>query len=384
MHTNLNTMDNTFFAPAEKEEINKIKERNKELSDSDYINFILNAVPELAAIINKDRQIIFSNDSLLNFLGIIDKEGVLGLRPGEAVNCINADLNKGGCGTSENCKYCGAVNAILISQDTMVAVTKECRITTKKDGTHEYLDLKVTSSPFKFNDNYYSILSVDDISDYKRRKILEKIFFHDVINLAGGLRGFVELLKDTTVPDEMIKYTNVVDKISQELLDEIVSQRTLTFAEHNDLAVDMTAFSSLEALKESAEYIGQHAIARNKKILVNHNALDITIINDSTLLKRVIINMIKNALEAVGNNSTGILNSYLENDDVVFSVNNEGFIPRDIQLQIFQRSFSTKGMNRGLGTYSIKLLTERYLKGKANFETSIQNGTTFFVKIPIQ
>ena len=246
------------------------------------------------------------------------------------------------------------------------------------------ITLNVFSSPFKFNDNYYSILSVDDISDYKRRKILEKIFFHDVINLAGGLRGFVELLKDTTDPDEMVKYTNVVDKISQELLDEIVSQRTLTFAEHNDLAVDMTTFSSLEALRESAEYIGQHAIARTKKIIVNNNALDITLNNDSTLLKRVIINMIKNALEAVENNSTVVLNSYLENDYVVFSVNNEGFIPRDIQLQIFQRSFSTKGMNRGLGTYSIKLLSERYLKGKASFETSIENGTTFFVKIPIK
>lgn len=41
-------------------------------------------------------------------------------------------------------------------------------------------------------------------------------------------------------------------------------------------------------------------------------------------------------------------------------------MPRTSQLQIFQRSFSTKGKGRGLGTYSIKLLTERYLKGTAS------------------
>jgi sensor histidine kinase regulating citrate/malate metabolism len=52
-------------------------------------------------------------------------------------------------------------------------------------------------------------------------------------------------------------------------------------------------------------------------------------------------------------------------------------------MQIFQRSFSTKGVNRGIGTYSIKLFTERYLRGKAWFTTDKLNGTNFYVKYPI-
>ncbi|HAL86389.1 MAG TPA: histidine kinase, partial [Deferribacteraceae bacterium] len=40
------------------------------------------------------------------------------------------------------------------------------------------------------------------------------------------------------------------------------------------------------------------------------------------------------------------------------------------------------GKGRGLGTYSIKLLTENYLKGKVRFETRRESGTTFFIKIP--
>ena len=94
--------------------------------------------------------------------------------------------------------------------------------------------------------------------------------------------------------------------------------------------------------------------------------------------------MIKNALEAISKNSTVTLNSYKEQNQIVYSVQNEGYIPRDVQLQIFQRSFSTKGNNRGLGTYSIKLLAERYLKGKASFESIAEKGTTFYVKIPIE
>lgn len=38
-------------------------------------------------------------------------------------------------------------------------------------------------------------------------------------------------------------------------------------------------------------------------------------------------------------------------------------LPLLVQLQIFNRSFSTKGKGRGTGTYSMKLLTKRYLKG---------------------
>jgi sensor histidine kinase regulating citrate/malate metabolism len=54
-----------------------------------------------------------------------------------------------------------------------------------------------------------------------------------------------------------------------------------------------------------------------------------------------------------------------------------------VQLQIFQRSFSTKGdRGRGVGTYSIKLLGEQYLQGATGFESDAANGTTFWLRLP--
>ncbi len=67
---------------------------------------------------------------------------------------------------------------------------------------------------------------------------------------------------------------------------------------------------------------------------------------------------------------------------VWFEVHNPAYMPRDIQLQVFQRSFSTKGEGRGLGTYSIKLLTERYLCGTVSFKSSPEEGTVFRVEYP--
>jgi signal transduction histidine kinase len=63
-------------------------------------------------------------------------------------------------------------------------------------------------------------------------------------------------------------------------------------------------------------------------------------------------------------------------------VHNPGTIPREAQLQIFQRSFSTKGGGRGLGTYSMKLLTERFLGGAIRFESSPLQGTRFIARYP--
>jgi signal transduction histidine kinase len=53
-----------------------------------------------------------------------------------------------------------------------------------------------------------------------------------------------------------------------------------------------------------------------------------------------------------------------------------------VQRQVFQRSFTTKELGRGLGTYSMKLLSERYLNGNVSFTTSPKQGTTFTARYP--
>jgi sensor histidine kinase regulating citrate/malate metabolism len=68
---------------------------------------------------------------------------------------------------------------------------------------------------------------------------------------------------------------------------------------------------------------------------------------------------------------------------MMIDVKNSLLIPHDVQLQIFQKSFSTKGKGRGLGTFSIKLLTERYLGGTVHFVSSEETGTVFTIEFPV-
>ena len=103
---------------------------------------------------------------------------------------------------------------------------------------------------------------------------------------------------------------------------------------------------------------------------------------DQRLLHRILINMTKNAIEASPAEAVVRIGCEQDGNDLEFWAHNQSCMPEQVQRQIFQRSFSTKGPGRGLGTYSIQLLGERYLKGRVSFTSSPEKGTTFRFRCP--
>ena len=120
-----------------------------------------------------------------------------------------------------------------------------------------------------------------------------------------------------------------------------------------------------------------------RKLVIDGRVESVVFETDAALLSRVLINMVKNALEATPKGGTVTLGCRTDGPDIRFEVHNPTAIPRDIAMQIFQRSFSTKSAGRGLGTYSMKLIGERFLGGRVGFTTSEAEGTTFHAIFPI-
>jgi len=373
----------TKYASAEKAGKNQLMKEFLFLKNIDYIENLMNSLPFLGAILNKQRQVVYANEKLLDVLNIETIEEILGQRPGNALRCVNADKDTGGCGTSENYTVCGAVNCILESQRSMKKVVKECRITAQSDDEIVAYDFLVTTVPFHWQNKQFFIFSLVDISSEKRRQAMERIFFHDVINITGSMYGLIDLLKKETDITRIQEFADLLDSINRDLTNEILSQRDLTAAENGELMITREAIQSLDFIHDSTDQMQQHEIARNKMIVQDNVAEEFEIKSDSTLLKRILMNMLKNALEATNEGGIVTIGCNKKKSIVRFWVHNGGFIPREDQLQIFQRSFSTKGLNRGLGTYSMKLLGEQYLKGKVGFTSNEKEGTMFFLELPV-
>jgi signal transduction histidine kinase len=167
-----------------------------------------------------------------------------------------------------------------------------------------------------------------------------------------------------------------------QMVDEIQSQQQLLAAERDELAVSVVSLLTGSVLREVVEAFHGSALTEHRALRVAADSHDVAVQSDSSILRRVLRNMLTNALEASGPDETVEVGCRDLGGDVEFWVHNPGTMPAPVSLQVFQRSFSTKGAGRGLGTYSIKLLSERYLKGAVTFRSTKSEGTRFFARYP--
>ena len=368
----------TQHAPAERAGSETLAQQAERVQQAPLLRHLADAIPDILVILNRQRQIVYANQRLLEFLNLQGGQELIGLRPGEALNCAHASQSAAGCGTTEFCRTCGAVNAILASQKGLQSV-QECRILTQdKDA----LDLKVWATPYQQDGQRYTVFVAADVSDEKRRQTLERVFFHDVLNTAGGVYGLSALLAEEDDLDQVPDIAEMIYRSSDRLIKEIQAQRQLSAAERGDLAVSISDTRTVALLSQVAESYGQHPVAENRVIEVDEGAHDVPLATDVVLAQRVLGNMVKNALEATSPGDAVRLTCTAREASVVFGVHNAAYMPRNVQLQVFKRSFSTKGVGRGIGTYSIKLFGEKYLGGSVWFHSREQEGTTFFLMLP--
>jgi signal transduction histidine kinase len=366
----INPVSLSLIEPAE------IKKQFQYLSQYPLLSQFIDAIPTPVMILNKQRQLVFSNKALLKLTGQAKMDIVFGMRPGEIFSCYHAYDNSHSCGSTEFCVTCGALKSILMAADPSQNI-QECRIITT---ANEALDLRIFSSPIKINNDEFTLFTVTDISDEKRRKNLERIFFHDLLNTASTVKALTYNL-GTASKEDSAEFRSHLLKLSDKLVEEICAQRDIYAAENNELAVYLSRYNSFVLLNDIYEQFSFYQ--EEKKIVIDQSSETFDFFTDKVLMRRIMSNMLKNALEASSANSIIRMGSRKNSDNYEFWVHNQGYIEKDIQLQMFQRSFSTKGQGRGIGTYSMKLLCENFLKGKIRFRSTEEEGTTFYCSVPV-
>lgn len=328
-----------IFAPSSHAQLLKATCQNAKLQEYPWLLALCRTMSEPLLILNEDRRVIKANRILLNLFQLPHESRVLG---------STLDIKR--------------------SQD-----------------------LKLREERVRIDGEDYWLIVVTDTRDEVRRRTLERVFLHDILNTAGSVQGLSEVMADAAANDMAI-LKDSVKHLADQLVEEISAQRDFLAAENGDLVVTPKAAYAADIADLVAKRYCHYSTAEDRQVIVLGADEPVVFRTDPTLLSRVLGNMIKNALEAGDAASVVTVDfGFVPGPDatdpqrsgqVWFSVHNAEHIPAEIQARIFTRSYSTKGAGRGLGTYGMRLLCERYLAGRVGFQTHPTDGTVFTVTLP--
>jgi len=340
---------------------------------------LLDVMPGMVLVLNNYRQIVFANRAFNHLSGRSETESLVGSLVGDVLQCHVALDKDTVCGMTDTCESCGALVAMLSGLSGVDRV-QECTLTQQDGIVAQHLTLRVWSTPLCFGGEEFVVLAGTDVSHERRRLALERTFFHDILNLVASIQGFAELMEiDESVDPMMV--SRRIQSASQKVVEEIDAQRVLLAVEKGELKVDNHVLTSLDVLKDVIELYEGQEISRKRMLKIDDDVIRTSFISDATLLRRILGNMVKNALEASPEGYTVTLGVDKSTSGISFWVHNATVISASYHQRIFQRDFSTKGSGRGLGTYSMKLLGP-FLSGNVSFDSSPECGTRFTLSLP--
>jgi len=338
---------------------------------------LVDLVDECLFVTDEALRIVLANRAFLEMFGKSALDEVAGATLGTVAACRIAAQHA--CCSAGMCSDCGWLQAVATC-------------TPDKRGDKEFRILTCGGEALDFHVRVYAakaigataplyLCSLRDTFAKKRLRVLERTFFHDVMNLASGVRGLCEMLVDPDAqPEEGL--LPMICESSQKLVEEIERLRTLRGAETGDLRTWVSDVSPAAVARAVVDRFREEAQSRHLHVVVQCDGPVADVKTDRDLLLIALGDLFRNAVEASSRGDRVVLGCAEEKERVVFSVCNPQPLSQEVRWHIFERSFTTKGTGRGVGAYRAKLIAERYLRGTAWFDSQEPEGTTFHLALP--
>lgn len=373
----------TWYAPAERAAVADLDREIGLVTNNPVTDALLCSVNGLMAVLNTQRQILAVNHAFLVTLGVENASELVGLRPGEVLDCVHAHEEEGGCGTSRSCAACGAVNAVLEAQRTGEPVLKTAALTIRPGDESRDLMVDLKASPFRMGEETFMLLFINDVTRAHRLAVLERAFVHDMNNLLQGLQTSSDLMAVETDPVEIRTLGSHIGDLVQHLSREMELQRLLVEEDLKAfrLAADHVPLARIQS--ELRKVFCFHPATEDRHLDIDDTDSHTWVRTDAWVLLRVLSNLVVNALEATPPGGRVEVRTMATHEQASFHVWNGGIIDPKIRHRVFERNFTTKaGTGRGLGTYSAKHLADTLLNAKVDFTSSDHAGTEFRVTLP--
>jgi two-component system NtrC family sensor kinase len=196
---------------------------------------------------------------------------------------------------------------------------------------------------------------------------------HLLGNLDGqGIEGGNECL------DSMNEIARQVERCKE------ITHRLLSFARKMEPLMQRVDINKL--IEDMTRLVEREAVQKGIRIVRNYQAELPQANTDGPLLRQVILNLLNNAVYAIGRDGTITLTTRVDESNALeIEVSDDGCgIPKEHLDKIFDPFFTTKppGKGTGLGLSICHVIIER-LGGYVSVTSEVNRGTTFTIRLPL-
>jgi nitrogen fixation/metabolism regulation signal transduction histidine kinase len=261
----------------------------------------------------------------------------------------------------------------------------------------------VKATELKFESNVIKLVSFQDITNELDKKELDswqrliRVLTHEIMNSISPITSLTTVISgyfkkkddgnpvplnniDRQIVSKTLSGLNTIEETGKGLLGFVDKYRSLTSLPKPDLSK-----FTIESLFRKCKLLMESNISNNIKITASVNPEDIAITADYAQVEQLLINLIKNAIEALSVKKNGTIHLkafYTENDTIIQVEDNGIGISSDIIEDIFVPFYTTKENGSGIGLSLSKQIMQNH-NGTISVNSARDEGSEFTLKFPI-
>lgn len=231
-------------------------------------------------------------------------------------------------------------------------------------------------------------ITVSELEKNAREKdSILKLVAHDLRTPVASIPTLVQLIfdeKDEHQKTELLQVIRSSCNSSLNLINDILSTSTFSSKPMEKQDISMEIF-----INDCENLVKVKISEKKQKLHINNTAGNSIIRIDTEKMKRVISNLITNAVKFSPKGATITFNIEQIDHQLLISVSDQGIgIPKELQSQVFDLNTSAKRKGTdgeksyGLGLYICKQIVLAH-GGKIWLESEVNEGTTFFIELPL-
>lgn len=264
----------------------------------------------------------------------------------------------------------------------------------KIDGS--FYHLLIQKKQFKFNSEYINLVSFQNISAELDKKEMEswqkliRVLTHEIMNSIAPITNLTYSIRRSL--NENIETETIKKDVIQEAIEdtEIIEKRSNSLMQFVENYRKLTKIGKILTTKVNVNQLVEHSINLFKEDLRKYKIdyeinieNDIEIEADEKLLEQALINIIKNAIEALinCNNSKIIVSADYVDNNLILTIKDNGIgIEEDKLDDIFIPFYSSKETGSGIGLSLVKQIINLH-KGTISADSIIGEGCTIQIKL---